>query len=37
MIAQLPQPLFDQGAVQFVLFVIMIVLAFIVLWITIAR
>lgn len=37
MIATLSTPLFDQGAVQFVLFAIMVVITFIVLWITIAK
>jgi hypothetical protein len=37
MIAQLPVPLFDQGAVQFIIFAIMVVITFIVLWITIAK
>jgi hypothetical protein len=31
------QPLFDQGSVQFMLFVVMIVVVSLVIWITIAK
>jgi hypothetical protein len=37
MLAQQAQPLLDQGVVQFILFGVMMIVIFIVLWITIAK
>jgi len=37
MLAQQVQPLLDQGVVQFILFGVMMIVIFIVLWITIAK
>jgi hypothetical protein len=37
MLAALTQPLIDQGAVQFILFGVMVIAIFITLWITIAK
>jgi hypothetical protein len=37
MLAQQAQPLLDQGVVQFILFGVMVLVIFIVLWITIAK
>jgi hypothetical protein len=37
MLAQETTPLFDQGAVQFILFGVMVILVFITLWITISK
>jgi hypothetical protein len=37
MLAQEGAPLIDQGAVQFILFGIMVLITFVVLWITIAK
>jgi len=37
MLAAIPIPLLDQGSIQFMLFVVMIVIVAVVVWITIPR